>query len=152
MSRIASVTATALQLPARNADELPWNWGALAQVFVEVTTDDGLTGIGEAFAYGVPTATAAVVNETLRPLLVGEDARQIEPLTRTMAQRTHIFGRYGITTFAISGVEMALWDLAGKRAGKPLYELLGGASSREIPAYASLVRYPEEDPRIEHVD
>ena len=147
--KITEVRAHAFGVPStRKSKDVPWVWGRLTQVYVEVKTDDGLVGIGECFAYGIPLASAAVVNETLRPLLVGEDARQIAPLTQKLFQKTHLFGRYGISTFAISGVEMALWDLAGKRAGKPLYELLGGAASTQVPAYASLVRYPEEHPQI----
>ena len=143
--KIESVRAYAFSIPSkRPSSEVPWVWGDLAQVYVEVRTADGLVGYGEAFAYGVPKATASVVNDTLRPLLEGEDATRIKALTHKMFQRTHIFGRHGITTFAIGGVEMALWDLAGKRAGMPLYDLLGGAGSKQVPAYASLVRYPEE--------
>ncbi|MCH9045025.1 MAG: mandelate racemase/muconate lactonizing enzyme family protein [SAR324 cluster bacterium] len=147
--KIVDVKARIFAVPPRRMEtEVPWVFGRLAQVFVEVTTDDGLVGIGEAYAYGVPKASAAVVNETLRPLLVGEDARRIAQLTQRMFQKTHLFGRYGVTTFAISGVEMALWDLAGKRAGQPLYQLLGGAAGTRVPAYASLVRYPEEHEQI----
>jgi L-alanine-DL-glutamate epimerase-like enolase superfamily enzyme len=147
--KITEVVAHTYGVPsARRAKDVPWVWGRLTQVYVEVKTEDGRVGIGECFAYGVPHATASVVNHTLRPLLVGQDARQIAPLTHTMQQRTHLFGRYGVTVFAISGVEMALWDLAGKRAGQPLYALLGGAASTRVPAYASLVRYPEEHAQI----
>jgi L-alanine-DL-glutamate epimerase-like enolase superfamily enzyme len=148
--KITEVTAHAFGVPStRRSKEVPWVWGRLTQVYAEIKTDDGLVGIGECFAYGVPLAVAATVNHTLKPLLIGEDARQIAPLTRKLFQKTHLFGRYGVTTFAISGVEMALWDLAGKRAGVPLYALLGGAASVQVPAYASLVRYPEGHKQIQ---
>jgi len=148
--KIASVTARAYQIPAQaNAQDVPWVWGLLTQVYVSVTTEDGLEGVGEAFGYGVPGASAWVVNNTLAPLLVGQDASRIHELTQMLFRKTHIFGRYGITTFAISGVEMALWDLAGKKAELPLHQLLGGASRTAIPAYASLVRYPEGHGQIE---
>lgn len=148
--KIAEVKAYPIAIPQkkRNGKTVPWVWGELSMVIVEVKTEDGLVGWGDAFAYGVTQATASVVNQTLRPHLIGEDARNIRQLTHKLFQKTHIQGRYGITTFAISGVEIALWDLAGKRANKPLHELLGGANSLEVPAYASLVRYPEEDERI----
>lgn len=149
MPKITEVTAHHLAIPARKAGpEVPFVWSRLSQVIVEVRTEDGLTGWGECFGYGVPHAVAATVNHTLRPLLTGEDAAAIAPLMKKLQQKTHIFGRYGITTFALSGVDIALWDLAGKRAGKPLFELLGGAAGRTVPAYASLVRYPEGDERI----
>lgn len=145
---IAEVNAHALAIPPKAGT--PWTWGTFNQVFVEVTTDDGLTGWGEAFGYGTPLAVAAVVRHTLRPLLTGADEQDIRGLTDMMMRRTHLFGRYGVTTFAISGVETALWDLAGKRAGRPLYALLGGAARTELPAYASLVKYADLDQMAEH--
>ena len=148
--KIVAVEARVYQIPGRrNAQDVPWVWGEMAQVYVSVTTEDGLEGIGEAFGYGIPGASAWVVNHTLAPLLVGRDAASIHDLTEMLFRKTHLFGRYGVTTFAISGVEMALWDLAGKRAEMPLYRLLGGAARTAIPAYASLVRYPEGHAQIE---
>ena len=147
--KITDVQAIELSIPQdKGGPEVPFVWGRLSQVIVEIKCEDGLTGWGEAFGYGVPKAVAAVVNHALKPLLIGQDATAITSLMGVLFRKTHLWGRYGITTFAISGVEIALWDLAGKRAGKPLYELLGGAGSREVKAYASLVRYPEGDPLI----
>ncbi len=147
--KIVEVLAHHLQIPDRKSGPaVPSTWSRSNQVLVEVRTDDGLTGWGEAFGYGVPEAVIAAVRHTLRPLLMGADARQIAALQQRMFRRTHLFGRYGITTFAISGVDLALWDLAGKRAGLPLHQLLGGAATTRVPAYASLVRYPEQDERI----
>jgi len=138
--KIIDVHATPLSIPLSDP-KIPWFWGSFSQVIVEVKTDDGLTGYGEAFGYGVPQAVAAAVNYTLRPLLIGRDAADISGIADSLFRQTHLFGRYGVTTFAISGVDIALWDLAGKRAGLPLCALLGGAASRDVKAYASLVRY-----------
>ena len=147
--KITDVQAIELSIPRDPAGpEVPFVWGRLNQVIVVIKCEDGLTGYGEAFGYGIPSAVTAVVNHTLAPLLVGQDASAINSLMDELFRRTHIWGRYGITTFAISGVNIALWDLAGKRADKPLYELLGGAASRQVKAYASLVRYSEADPSI----
>ena len=140
--KIVDVHATPLAIPLSDP-RTPWIWGAFSQVIVEVKTGDGLIGYGEAFAYGVPQAVADVVNHTLRPLLIEQDASDIAGIADSLFRKTHLFGRYGVTTFAISGVDIALWDLAGKRAGLPLYALLGGAASREVKAYASLVRYSD---------
>jgi len=145
--QITDVRADLISIPLQQ-DEPARAWiagGFRQQILVTVETDRGLTGYGEAFAYGVPHATLAVVNETLKPLLVGEDPTQISMLQDRMYRQTHLFGRYGITTFGISGVDIALWDLAGKCANMPLYQLLGGAVVTEIPTYASLVRYSEPE-------
>lgn len=146
--KITDVQAHVLGIPLTEGERpSPWRWGGFAQVLVMVHTDEGLTGYGEAFSYGVAEATAAVINHTLKPMLVGADPAQIAVLHEQMLRQTHLFGRYGITTFAISGVDIALWDLAGKCAGLPLYRLFGGAAHHAVPAYASLVRYAE----VEHV-
>jgi D-galactarolactone cycloisomerase len=147
--KIADVLVHHLAVPTKKSGpEVPFVWGRLQQLYVEIKTDDGLTGWGEAFGYGAPHSVAACIAYTLKPMLVGQDPRAITALTQQLFHKTHLYGRYGVMTFAISGVEMALWDLAGKRAGKPLYELLGGAAETHVHAYASLVRYEEEDERI----
>lgn len=147
--KIEDVQAFRLSIPTKKTGpQVPFVWGTRAIVIVEIKTGDGLTGYGEAFGYGAPEAVTALVNHTLKPHLIGQDARDISGLMHALFQKTHLWGRYGITTFGISGVEIALWDLAGKRAGMPLADLLGGASSREVPAYASLVRYEEGDEQI----
>ena len=140
--KIIDVQAHVLAIPIREADfPASWSWGSFNQVIVIIQTDEGLTGYGEAFGYGVPSATASVVNEVLKPMLLGQDPAGIASLHDRMSRQTHLFGRYGITTFAISGVEIALWDLLGKSAGLPLHRLLGGAGACEVAAYASLVKY-----------
>jgi D-galactarolactone cycloisomerase len=143
--RITDVRAHLLAIPQQQDDAMsPWITGGFRhQILVAVETDAGITGYGEAFAYGVPQATTAVVNQTLKPMLVGADPTQITALQDLMYRQTHLFGRYGITTFAISGVDIALWDIAAKCADMPLYRLLGGMCRRDIPTYASLVRYAE---------
>lgn len=146
---IVSVAATPIAIPFSDP-AIPWTWGSFSHVVVEIKTDEGLVGCGEAYGHGTPKAVAEVVNGLLAPLLVGEDSSDIYGLSRKMFHRTHLFGRYGLTTFAISGVDIALWDLAGKRAGMPLYQLLGGATDSEVKAYASLVRYTEREQMIDH--
>ena len=73
----------------------------------------------------------------------GEDARDIRGLMARMAQRLHLFGRNGPHVYALSALDIALWDIAGKAAGLPLWRLLGGAPVGTLPAYASLLRYSE---------
>ena len=80
---IAEVTAHPLAIPPTGGD-VPWIWGAFNQVYVEIKTEDGLVGWGEAFGYGQPLAATALVNHTLRPLLVGRDERDIRGIVDRM--------------------------------------------------------------------
>src|SRR5258705_5600528 len=81
------------------------------------------------------------------PLAVGCDvvpsAADIAALGLMIQKRLHIFGRFGIQAYALSGLNIALWDIAGKATGAPLHRLLGGAKRQSIPCYASLLRYAD---------
>ncbi len=96
---------------------------------VEITTDTGLCGWGEAFAQGLepPEIAAAAIDHALRPLILGANPLDTEVLWHKMYHATRDFGRKGSVMSAISAVDIALWDLAGKHYGKPIYQLLGGA-------------------------
>ena len=116
---------------------------ARSALLVEVETDDGVTGIGEAgVGGGAPSVTRAVVEQLLKPMLVGEDPLLIERLWQKMFERTRAAGRRGVVMHAISGVDIALWDIAGKIAGLPLYRLFG-AYSDALEVYASGGFYQE---------
>jgi L-alanine-DL-glutamate epimerase-like enolase superfamily enzyme len=147
--RITAVEAVPLAIPFRYGAE-GWKlgsggWKALDFCLVRVETDAGLTGWGEAFSYSCRRAVAAAVRDMIAPLAVGRSATEIGALHAEIQKRLHIFGRFGITAFALSGLDIALWDLAGKAAGKPLYALLGGARRERLPCYASLLRYADTD-------
>jgi L-alanine-DL-glutamate epimerase-like enolase superfamily enzyme len=140
--RVTEVDAIPLGIPHRPTDPpSPWTAGLGKQILVRVATDTGLVGWGEAFALGAPGAVCAVVAESLRPLLLGERPGEIERLTERLHRATLLFGRRGLAMCAISGVELALWDLAGQAHGVPVYELLGGLVQPRIRAYASLLRH-----------
>lgn len=129
--KIVDMQAYLLAIPIREKDfPAQWSWGNFNQIIVEIQTDEGITGYGEAFGYGVPQATASVIDQVLKPMLVGADPAKIPFLSDQLFRQTHLYGRYGITTFAISGVDIALWDILGKCAGLPLYRLLGGDPDR----------------------
>ncbi|HSE94040.1 MAG TPA: mandelate racemase/muconate lactonizing enzyme family protein [Methylomirabilota bacterium] len=139
--KITAVQAVPLAIPTRlTTPPSPWSAGTGKQLLVRVTTDDGLVGWGECFAYGAPLAVANVVDDALAPLLLGKDPLQIEALTQTMHHALMIWGRRGLAMFAVSGVELALWDLAGKARGVPVHALLGGVCRTELRAYTSLLR------------
>lgn len=148
--KIVRVETIPLKIPFEGAAKPQgWggrHWGGLETLLLRVETEDGLVGWGEAFSYNCQRAVRAAVDDMVAPLAIGRDARNIAGLLHQMQQALHLFGRYGITIFALSGFDIALWDLAGKRAGKPLVELLGGPARTEIDAYASLFRL--HDPEI----
>src|SRR5687767_8087810 len=87
-------------------------------------------------------AIQALIDHDLAPLLVGQDADEIQGLWNLMWQRLLYVGRGGLASFAIAAVDIALWDLAGLREQKPLYMVLG-AKARDIPAYGSGVDLPK---------
>jgi L-alanine-DL-glutamate epimerase-like enolase superfamily enzyme len=140
--KITAIQAVALAIPlAPMRPPSAWSAATQKQIVVRVVTDEGLVGTGEAFAYGAPTAVCAVIDESLAPLLIGQDPRRIEALVDLMHRGTMIYGRRGLAMFAISGVEIALWDLLGRSLDAPVWALLGGATRARLPAYASLMRY-----------
>ena len=116
-------------------------WSSLDTLLVRVVTDEGLDGWGEGFGHACCPATRIVVDTQLAPAVLGEDARDIRGLMARLAQRLHLFGRNGPHVYALSALDVALWDIAGKAANLPLWRLLGGAPLGALPAYASLLRY-----------
>jgi L-alanine-DL-glutamate epimerase-like enolase superfamily enzyme len=132
---------------------IPFDMGATKQEFaglrfptmdhllVQVETDAGITGWGEGFGHSIIPATKAALESYVGPWFIGKDPTDINALHRDAAQAFHIFGRNGPVVYAHSGIDIALWDIAGKRAGLPLSDLLGGARRSYVRAYASLMRY-----------
>ncbi len=104
-------------------------------LIVEVFTDDGLVGIGNAAL--APQVTKQVIDLYLNPLLLGQNPWDIEFLWQHMYRKTMAFGRKGIAMVAISAVDIAMWDILGKSAKQPVYRLLGGRTKPRIPVYAS---------------
>jgi L-rhamnonate dehydratase len=138
--KITDVEAVVLRQPA--VDEGIAD-GSQDDLVVLVHTDEGITGIGEVDS--APDAVAALVNapashaiaNSLRELLIGEDPLDVERLWDKMYRGVIYIGRRGIAIHAISGVDIALWDLKGKALGKPVSELIGTPRHERIRAYAS---------------
>ncbi len=102
---------------------------------VEIFTDNGLVGIGNAAL--APQVTKQTIDLYLKPLLIGQNPWDLEFLWQHMYRKTMAFGRKGIGMVAISAVDIALWDLLGKSAKQPVYRLLGGRTKPRIPVYTS---------------
>ncbi len=105
---------------------------------VKITTDQGLVGWGECHAPDAPRIHQRIVADLFAPLLVGQDARQVEPLWERLYTTERVRGySTGAHLETIAGVDLALWDLLGKYAGVPVYQLLGGKYRDQITTYAT---------------
>ena len=118
---------------------------SIDMLLVRVDTDAGITGWGEAFGHRIWPATRAAIATLLGPMCVGRDPSDIVAIGDELQRVLHGVGRNGPTIYALSGIDIALWDIAGKVAGLPLYRLLGGGGCADLPAYASLLRYGAAD-------
>jgi L-rhamnonate dehydratase len=120
-----------LELPEASMRTFTFHGWLVAELF----TDDGFVGLGNAAL--APQATKQVIDLYLKPLLLGQDAWDIERLWQHMYRKTMPFGRKGIGMVAISALDIALWDVLGKSAKQPVFRLLGGRTKTRIPVYAS---------------
>ena len=113
--------------------------GATQATLVKITTDQGLIGWGESHAPAAPRVHQTVVSDLLAPILIGQDARNVEALWEKMysSQRTRGYAT-GFYTESIAGVDLALWDLLGKYLDAPLYRVLGGKYRDSVPAYTGV--------------
>lgn len=154
--KIANIEAFWLRCPIPKENQHLSDYGlqtSFDMTLVVVTTEDGMQGFGEAkAAVGSSGTCSSIVNcveNELKPILIGEDARNINRLWEKMYNGTRdhyalargrkfpILGRRGLTISAMSGVDTALWDLKGKALNTPVLNLLGGACREQMPAYAS---------------
>ncbi|ETZ22690.1 mandelate racemase/muconate lactonizing enzyme family protein [Pedobacter sp. V48] len=154
--KITNVEAFWLRCPIPKEKQHFSDYGLLTNfdmTLVVITTEDGLQGFGEAKAAvgssGVCASIVSCIENELKPVLIGKDAKNINRIweemyngTRdhyalTRGRRFPILGRRGLTVSAMSGIDTALWDLKGKALGVPVMDLLGGACRDQMPAYAS---------------
>ncbi|WP_455924634.1 mandelate racemase/muconate lactonizing enzyme family protein [Pseudomonas putida] len=118
----------------------------MQSLIIKITTDTGHIGWGEAFGHGANPATLTALQAMVAPLFIGTACKDHLATLETARRALHGFGSTGPVMYALSGIDIALWDLAAQAAGKPLYDYLGG-QPRELELYASLVSYggdPEE--------
>lgn len=133
-------------LTQRLAQPTQTSWGryeAVSILIVEVRTESGITGFGECLARFAPRAYATLVTDALAPRLIGQDALAIGANWARM--RRALSGRAGgMLIEAIAGVDIALWDIAGKAAGLPVWRMLGGMGRRAVPVYAASVNWADD--------
>jgi L-alanine-DL-glutamate epimerase-like enolase superfamily enzyme len=148
--KIADITAIPTSFPLPKEGSVRLGIGRAIKrdaVIVKVRTESGLVGWGESHAGRAPGAVAALINTTLRTLVLGMDATDVVGVwNRIYSRQLASHGMGAGCSLAMSGLDMALWDIRGKAVGWPLYKLLGGAQ-RPIPAYAGGVSLGFQDPR-----
>ena len=134
MDRIATIEPMAIEYPDPN------DFGTIRRtVLTRVETTDGLVGWGESIAMWPEAckAVCTIVTEGFLPLLKDREAADIDGAWTAMRRHVFWYGEGGIASMAIAGIDMALWDIAGRRAGRPLYELFGGLKHDRLLANAS---------------
>lgn len=138
--KIAQIKTYALQSPLAQPFAFSQGWvNRRSATLVEVITDEGISGWGEAFAQGLepPQIALAAIESALAPLLIGANPLDTEVLWHRMYHATRDFGRKGSVIAAISALDIALWDIAGQAHGVPVHQLLGGAFRTRVQAYAT---------------
>ena len=133
MNQIASVRPRLFRVPLDEVlvDAKHGDHTHCELITVSVTLADGSEGTGYTYTGGKGgRAISAMVAHDLAPFLTGQDATDVEALNDAMQWHLHYVGRGGIASFAISAIDIALWDLRGKASGQPLVEMAGGAADR----------------------
>src|SRR6478672_2618632 len=114
----------------------PPDWRtSLGQILVAIDTDAGLTGYGVG---GGGQAAIHIIRTVLRELLLGKDTEPVEQHWQSMYDATLAFGRKGVAIMALSGVDLAVWDLRGKAANQSIAQLLGGPIHASMPTYTTV--------------
>jgi D-galactarolactone cycloisomerase len=143
--KITNITTHVINMPLKLRGDVPHVGGqartALEMLLVRIDTDEGVTGWGEGFGHRIWSATRAAIDNIIAPVCIGRDPGAISALMTELTRTLHSAGRHGAVTYGLSAIDIALWDIAGKVAGLPLYRLLGGGACEDLPAYASLLRY-----------
>ena len=117
---------------------------------VEVETDEGVSGWGECFGPGaVALANKGIVEGVIQPMVLGLDPLDRDAIWHRVYNLLRDHGQKGMPLQALSGVDIALWDISGKVAGLPLHKLIGGAHRKNVPVYGyGMMLRPEPAPEL----
>lgn len=145
--KITNVETIVINMPMKLDGPVPMQGGqartSIDMLLVRIDTDEGISGWGEGFGHRIWPATRAAIDTLIGPMCIGRDATAINRLIDDLQRNLHGVGRNGPAMYALSAIDIALWDIAGKAANLPLYRLLGGSSRQDLEAYSSLLRYEE---------
>ncbi len=138
--KISAVDVFILQTPLEQPFAFSQGWvHKRSATLVRVSTDNGLTGWGEAFTQGLepPQIAAAAIEHAFKPMVIGRNPLDTAVLWHSMYSLSRDYGRKGSVVSAMSAIDIALWDIAGKFYDKPIYQLLGGAHRTSVQPYAT---------------
>ena len=137
MSPIKKVTCHVVSAPVERpfTSSRGWLYKTRGSCIVEIETADGITGWGE--CYGPSAVAKAYIETQFAPRIIGRDAFDVEVIWEDLYNRIKDYGPRGMVTSAMSGIDIALWDIIGKACGKPIHKLIGGAQRTEVTSYAT---------------
>lgn len=136
-STIKKVTCHVVSAPVERpfTSSRGWLYKTRGSCIVEIETSDGITGWGE--CYGPSVVAKAFIDTQFAPRIVGRDAFDVEVIWEDLYNRIKDYGSTGMAISALSGIDIALWDIIGKSTNKPIHKLIGGAYRTEVTAYAT---------------
>lgn len=149
MSLIKKVTCHVVSAPVERpfTSSRGWLYKNRGSCIVEIETADGIVGWGE--CYGPSAVAKAYLETQFAPRIIGRDAFDVEVIWEDLYNRIKDYGGRGMATSALSGIDIALWDIIGKSCGKPIHKLIGGAYRTEVTAYATGLYFIDMDRLIE---
>lgn len=124
-----------------------WLYKTRGSCLVEIETTDGIVGWGE--CYGPSAVAKAYIDTQFAARIVGRDAFDVEVIWEDLYNRIKDYGGRGMATSALSGIDIALWDIIGKSVNKPIHKLIGGAYRSEVKAYATGLYFIDMDRLVE---
>lgn len=124
-----------------------WLYTTRASCIVEIATDAGITGWGE--CYGPAAVNKTIIETQYRSRVIGRDPFDVEVVWEDLYNRIKDYGLTGMTIAALSGIDIALWDIIGRAVGKPVHKLIGGAHRTEVQAYATGLYFIDMDRLVE---
>ena len=137
MTPIKKVTCHVVSAPVERpfTSSRGWLYKTRGSCIVEIESADGITGWGE--CYGPAAVAKAYIETQFAPRIIGRDAFDVEVIWEELYNRIKDYGPRGMVTSAMSGIDIALWDIMGKACNKPIHKLIGGAHRTEVSAYAT---------------
>jgi D-galactarolactone cycloisomerase len=149
MSTIKKVSCHVVAAPVERpfTSSRGWLYKTRGSCIVEIETSDGVVGWGE--CYGPSQVARAYIESQYAPRIVGRDAFDVEVIWEDLYNRIKDYGNTGMAISALSGIDIALWDIIGKVCGKPVHKLIGGAHRTEVQSYATGLYFIDMDRLVE---